>query len=257
MNKYLAYFLQNSHDFFVHRMRILLIVVTTFVAPLVMMLVLSNLPGKVVSGLTKQEIITYYLTTSILFVFMNSRIDFFVKEAIQQGELAVYLIRPVKFWLVAFVKDMSGRVIRLLFGIPIFILLSVFYSLSPALSMTDLMVLSLMLMLSFSLAFCLSFTVGLLAFWLDEVWGIQNVKEVSVVLLSGVVLPYSFFPEILQRILVFTPFPYLVNWPLRKGFSGSIILEFFIAGIWLLLLISLIVIMWRRGLKKYSALGTY
>lgn len=256
-NKYIVFLLQNSHDFLVYRMRLFIIVFTSFIAPIVMMWVLSSLPGKIINGANREQIITYYLTTSILYLFMNSKIDSFVKEAIQQGELATYLIKPVSFWLVAFVKDISGRIIRLVFGLPIFILLLLAYSQSFKLNLSDLGLTSIMIMLSFLIAFTFSFSLGLLTFWIEEVWGLQNVKEVSVVLLGGVALPYYFFPEALQRVLTYTPFPYLVNWPLRKGFSGNLALEFTMAVCWLIIFTAISMILWRKGLKKYSALGTY
>jgi ABC-2 type transport system permease protein len=115
----------------------------------------------------------------------------------------------------------------------------------------------MMMVISFLIAFSFSFVVGLLTFWVEEVWGLQNVKDVSIVLLGGVALPYYFFPITLQKILVFTPYPYLVNWPLRKGFSGNLLLEFIMAVFWLVTFLLLGQLLWKKGLKKYSALGTY
>jgi len=114
-----------------------------------------------------------------------------------------------------------------------------------------------MLSISFLIAFSFSFSLGLLTFWVEEVWGIQNVKEVAIVLLGGVALPYYFFPLALQKFLTFTPFPYMINWPLRKGFSGSLTFEFIMALSWLLIFTLISIFLWKRGIKKYSALGTY
>jgi ABC-2 type transport system permease protein len=258
MNKYFVFFLQNTHDFLVYRLRLFVIVFSSFVAPLVIMLILSTIPGRLVNGMSKEQIITYYLVTSILFVFMNSKIDYFVKEAIQQGELAVYLIKPIHFWIVALIKDLSGRFIRLIFGIPIFILVLFLYRDSIHFSLNSNVVFIIpMLGISFLLVFAFSFAVGLLAFWLEEVWGLQNVKDVSLILLGGVALPYSFFPEVLRTILVFTPFPYFINWPLRQGFSGNFTMEVIIALSWLFIFILLNIWLWKKGLRRYSALGSY
>jgi ABC-2 type transport system permease protein len=258
MNKYFVFFLQNTHDFLVYRLRLFIIVISSFVAPLVIMRILTNIPGPKVNGMSKEQIISYYLVTSILFVFLNSRIDYFVKEAIQQGELATYLVKPVEFWKVALVKDLSGRVIRVVFGLPIFIVLLIVYHDVFHFSLTANAVLFVvMLIISSLLVFAFSFAVGLLAFWLEEVWGLQNLKDASVILLSGVGLPYSFFPVALQKFLIFTPFPYLVNWPLRKGFSGNLIGEFVIALAWLFILLLVNKILWKKGLRRYSGLGTY
>lgn len=256
-NKHIVLFFQNIHDFLVYRTRLVIIVLSSFIAPLVMMWILNGLPGQFVNGMSKNDLISYYLTTSILYLFLNSKIDSYVKESIQLGEIANYLVKPINFWSVAFVKDISGRFIKFVFGLPLFILLVFIYSLQLNFDLNYLSLTISMLTISFFLSFTLAFSVGLLAFWLEEVWGIQNVKEVAIVLLSGIALPYTFFPLALQKFLIFTPFPYLINWPLHKGFSGNLTLEFVMAMAWLLAFLLLNWFVWKKGIKKYSALGTY
>lgn len=256
-NKYLVLFQQNLHDLLIYRARLIIIVLSSFVAPLVMMWILSSLPGQFINGMSKKDLVAYYLTTSILYLFLNSKIDSYVKESIQQGEIANYLVKPISFWGVALIKDISGRFVKLVFGLPLFILLVFIYSIQISVDINLLVQTTIMILISFLLSFTFSFSVGSLAFWIEEVWGIQHLKEVAVSLLSGIVLPYTFFPETLQKFLVFTPFPYLVNWSLHKGFSGNLILEFILAVFWLIMLIILNLLMWKNGIKKYSALGTY
>lgn len=256
-NKYIVLFIQNVQDFLIYRTRLIITVLSSFVAPMVMLWILSSLPNQLVNGMNKNQLISYYLTTSILYLFMNSKIDSYVKESIQQGEIANYLVKPINFWFVAFVKDISGRFVKLAFGLPLFAFLIFVYSVPVNFNLSTFGVTIIMLTIAFLLAFSLSFSLGLLAFWVEELWGLQNVKEVSIVLLSGIALPYSFFPDILQRILVYSPFPYLVNWPLHEGFSGNLLLEFSMAILWLVISLLSNFLMWKNGIKKYSALGTY
>lgn len=257
-NKYLVFMIQNAHDFLTYRLRLFITVLNQFAMPLVMLFILSNLPGKAVAGASKQQLTYYFILTAILYLFTNSDIDSFVKEAIQQGELATYLIKPVHFWLVALSRDLSQRLLKLVLGIPVFIILLIFYFNSLHLpSYNNLPLTLLTLTLSFLLSFAISFTVGLLAFWLEEVWGVQNLKRVAILFLGGAALPYYFFPAYLQKILIYTPFPYLVNWSIRKGFSGNLLIELSSASFWLLFFSILNFYLWKTGLKKYSALGTY
>ena len=258
MQKYWVFFLQNVHDFLIYRVRLLLVVVSEFVAPLVMIWLFTGLAARHVSGMTKEQLLSYYLFTSILFLFTHSNIDSFVSTAIQHGELAGYLVKPLHFWLVAFIKDFSSRILKLIIGLPFFIVLVVVYSkFSFHFSVFDLITTLAIITLSFLLSFALAFSLGLLTFWVEEVWGFQNLEEVMVALLGGVALPYQFFPIWLQKFLQFTPFPYLVNWAVRKGFTGNLLFEFMMAMIWLFILSNLAIWMWKKGIKKYSALGTY
>lgn len=81
-NKHIVLFFQNIHDFLVYRTRLVIIVLSSFIAPLVMMWILNGLPGQFVNGMSKNDLISYYLTTSILYLFLNSKIDSYVKESI-------------------------------------------------------------------------------------------------------------------------------------------------------------------------------
>lgn len=112
-------------------------------------------------------------------------------------------------------------------------------------------------LISYLLSFFISFSLGLLAFWLDEVWGFQNLKEVLFIFLGGVALPYQIFPQAMQSFLSWTPFPYLINWPMRLGIIQPIFLEIIIAIFWLLFFVFLGFLGWRNGLKKYSGMGVY
>ena len=249
-------FLQYVHEMLTYRLRIILMVISNFATPIVMLLVLQSIDNR--SGLSTQQLVSYYIFTTILALSMRSRVDEFVQESIEEGGLATYLIRPVHFWLIALTNDLSSRILKLLFGIPVFLVLLFIYSrIHISVSWISTLTIAGMILLSFSLSFTFSFMIGLLAFWIEELWGLQNLKDVMIILLGGIALPYQFFPVWLQKSLVYTPFPYLINWPLRKGFTGSFTLEVIITLVWILTFALLSKLFWQTGLKKYSALGTY
>ena len=124
---YTSLFKQFEKEYLIYRVKIVLLTVSQFISPLVMMVVLSNLPGKRTSGMSSEEIINYYVFTSLLYLFMSSKIDGFVKDSILEGGLASFLIKPINFWLVALMKDLSSRFIKLVVGLPIIILLFIVY----------------------------------------------------------------------------------------------------------------------------------
>lgn len=257
MKKYWIFFRQNAYEFFAYRLRVLFSVFSYFIAPLMMTLVFLGLPDLKIADLSKEELVNYYLFSSIFFLFMGSSIDNFVKDSIYRGGLAPYLLKPARFWLVAFAKDSSLRVIRFFVGLPFLLLLTFFIGNISLSFLSPISVTLLLVLVSFLLAFSFAFSLGLFAFWTEDLWGFQNLKEVSILLLSGVLLPYQFFPASLQAFLKWTPFPYLVNWPLRKGFSGNLMDEILIAALWLMVFALLGTFLWKKGIKKYSAMGVY
>lgn len=256
MNKYWRFFIQNTNEFLSYRLRVVLLVLSQFISPLVMIWVFSGIALLKSPIMGQNQIVAYYVFTSILYLFLNSNVDEFVKVSIQDGTLARYFLRPGSFFGFSLVKEFSGRIVRLFLGLPIFaILIIINWTQIKSYSLPPLPLIFLMIFVSFALAFLLSFNIGLLAFWVEEVWGLQNLKFVSFMLLGGAALPYQIFPIFFQNFLAWTPFPYLINWPLRYGFSGNIRFELFMAGAWLVIFFILYKILWNIGSKKYSAMG--
>jgi len=86
---------------------------------------------------------------------------------------------------------------------------------------------------------------------------------VPYVFLSGLVAPLQAFPPDLQRLALLSPFPYLIGFPaqLLAGTPMGREQPFSIAGgfaamlLWLLLLLPALAVLWRAGLRRYSAMG--
>ncbi len=245
------------NEILIYKIKIILLTLSQFGSPLIMMVILSNIPSTKTIGMSSNEIINYYIYTSLLFLFLSSKVDTFVGKSVIDGTLATFLLKPLHFWIVALAKDFSTRIVKLFIGLPIIIILFFANREIVNLKLNEIPLILLTILLSYSLSFLFSFSVGLFAFFIEEVWGIQNLKDVVVLLLGGIALPYNFFPLAFQLFLSYTPFPYLVNWPFRIGFTGNLFFEFTIALSWILLLFLACKMLWTKGLRKYSGLGTY
>ena len=258
MKKYWVFFVQNVSEYTTYRLKLFLGLFSNLIIPVTMIWIFSSLPQSQFAGMTKEEIAKYYVLASFLYAFVGSKVDDFVKTSIQHGDLGRYLIKPVNFWILAFINDFSIRFIRLIVSFPILILFAVLVGvplniLKDLFSLTTVFVLGLSYTLSFFMSFCL----GLLTFWVEEVWGLQHLKETGVKLLSGLALPYQFFPAVAVSVLQWLPFPYLVIWLIRFGFTGNVLFEISIVIFWITGFYLLGLFMWRRGLKIYSGLGLY
>lgn len=225
-----------------------------FTPPLVMILIFSALPGTKFAGMEKEQLINYYFVSGLLYVVINSTIDSYVKYSIYLGSISTFLVKPVHFWLNTLARDLSNISVRVLLGMPFFVVYLL--TLRPVISLTPTIFFDLFLIIiSYTLSFLISYNLGLMSFWVEELWGFQNLKDVMVVLLGGVLLPYQFFPDQLQKVLVWLPFPYLVNWPLRIGFSGNVFFEIIVALLWVTVLFKTSNLLWSKGIKKYTAVG--
>ena len=72
-------------------------------------------------------------------------------------------------------------------------------------------------------------------------------------------VPLSFFPEFSKHIIMMTPFPVLAYVPAVLMSSKVPALEdirtLLISGIWLIVLIPVVNLLWLKGIKDYDAVG--
>jgi len=111
--------------------------------------------------------------------------------------------------------------------------------------------------LAFLLSFFVAYSVGLLAFWLEDATEIFELWYVLVLFFSGMLAPLSLYPEAVQRVLAWTPFPHLVYLPaaLWSGFEPAGARGFAVLLAWTLVFFVVSRVLWRFGRSRYSAMG--
>ena len=75
--------------------------------------------------------------------------------------------------------------------------------------------------------------------------------------LSGLLAPLTAFPPFVRTLAQWTPFPYLIDFPARVLAEQPVDLlaGFAIQLAWILLLLPLVLLFWRAGVRRYSAMG--
>jgi len=120
-------------------------------------------------------------------------------------------------------------------------------------------VFALLLPLVFILRFLIAYCLSMLAFWMERVTAFEGLNYLLYLFLSGMVAPLEEFePQVIKEIVLWTPFPYMVWFPAQVLVGGApvdiprgvAILVGWIVALWLLSRW-----LWRRGLKRYSAMG--
>lgn len=214
-------------------------------------------------GYTKEKIIAYaFLLIFVRAVILSSRsID--VSGIISSGELSNYLLKPINFFKYWMTRDLSSKLLNIIFS---FIEISVlFLILQPTLfiqsNILHIFFFVLALIIAAVIFFSISMLTSFVPFWIPEVgWGAQFlVIIIFIEFLSGAFFPLDVFPDVVQKILKLTPFPYLVFVPI-KTYLGiedvkTIIVNLTIGSIWAMSLMFLVKKVWQKGLKEYEAVG--
>ena len=133
---------------------------------------------------------------------------------IRSGDIAIDLLRPVDVQLSYLATDYGRAAYHALYrGIPPVLIGALFYQIvTPG---DPLMWLAFIasVALAVAVSYLFRFLYNLSAFWLLDYRGVSLIAVIVVNLLSGFIVPVSFFPDWLATFASLTPFPSMVQTP--------------------------------------------
>lgn len=163
-----------------------------------------------VVGLTLAEMITYVAVGWTIRSFYFNEIDRDIAGQVQEGRLAMNLIRPVDFQTVMIFDAAGQSAFRaVLFTVPIAVVVALLFPVRPPASLAAGGLFLFSAVLSFFLVAALNFAVGLIAIRTKSILGILRAKYLVLELLSGLLIPTTLFPQPFRSILMASPFPHI------------------------------------------------
>lgn len=263
MGKYWSFFKLRLQTTLLYRGSVIIFRLSNIILLLTLIAVwLSASSNGLIAGYTTDGLITYYLVGMLLnsIVFWHSTPA--ITADIVDGQLgAKALSKPVSYYWQKFFEELGWHTVSPFFGL-ISVLLVAFF-IRGSLQLPPTILASALLLISTALAsilfFNLSSCLGLLAFWFTQTEGITSFVWTGVFLLGGQSLPVSFFPPYIIKLIELLPFRYIYSFPLEIYFGRLAPLQllhgFIVQIFWLIVLGLLYRLLWRRGLKHYSAYG--
>jgi ABC-2 type transport system permease protein len=110
-----------------------------------------------------------------------------------------------------------------------------------------------------AIRFMIQYSVGLLSFWITQSLAINEMIYAGMVMFGGVIAPLALFPPAAARLAAMLPFRYMLSLPvelLLGRLTGSERLAALgIQILWLAVFVGCYRLLWRIGLKHYSAVG--
>jgi ABC-2 type transport system permease protein len=181
-------------------------------------------------------------------------------EDIRLGRISSYLIYPFSFWRFHAGNFLAFQGIQM--GVSVVTLAAVVaQGWVPLQSIEQ----GLAILTGFFYTLCvgffwfqMSYIIGIMAFWLDETWVIRVMMITVSQFFSGALLPLEIFPEVLQRVLSYLPFPYLTHVPVKLfmgEYDGSLLTAYLMLGFWTAVLLLSGHLLWQKGIRNYTAAG--
>ena len=212
--------------------------------------------AQVIQGYNFSQMINYHVWALIVGLLGQGHTAMNLSEDIRMGRISTYLIYPFDFWefhSASFIAFQLLQTIICLFSIAALYFLGIveFHGYLPFFQGFFYTVYVSVFW------FSLQFLTGILAFWLEETWILRVLLMLITAFFSGAIIPLDFFPPLLVKFLYFTPFPYLTYYPI-KVFLGSftdLLTPYFTLSIWTVVIIWLNSLLWKKGMKLYTAAG--
>ena len=215
--------------------------------------------GGDIYGYSFAAIMTYLFGTTVLrSLVMGSRtID--LGWMINSGSLTIPLMRPFNIFSFFFIRDLADKLFNLSFmflELPLIYLIfrpPIFLQSNP----TYLLLAFGSLLLAILIYFYINIIFGSLAFWTRDIWAPRFLLMVIMEFATGAMFPLDMLPIAWQKIILLTPFPYLLYVPLKVYLGIDPLIYFHLAASlgWVIVLGLLSKLIWQRGIKSYEAEG--
>src|SRR6267378_1956051 len=218
--------------------------------------------GSSVGDYSLAEMISYYLLVTIVDALTAvNEDDWQIAADIKDGNISQFLLKPIDYLIYRLCLFCSGRLTYLAVAtipLALFILYMREYFVLPG-SWATLGWFLISTLLTALLQFFTSYAMAMLAFWVLEVSTFIFILFAFEYIASGHLFPLDILPAQLAKALSFTPFPYQLYFPVSiymgKIVGSDLIRGLIIQAFWVVFAYGLARFAWRRGIRKYSAVG--
>jgi ABC-2 type transport system permease protein len=216
--------------------------------------------GGVLDGYRPPDFAAYFLGAWIAQQCIVAWVAWELDSQIRQGLLSPKLLRPIDPMWEHAAGHVTERFVRLPFMV---IIVAIGLVLVPGTRLTPDIWHALLFIVSISLAFAirflLAYCIGLLSFWFTQATALDELYHVVAAFLTGGFAPLTFYPAAVQAVIGWTPFPYLVYYPVRilngTADGREILWVLLVQVVWVSILWVVRSALWRGGLRRYGAVG--
>jgi ABC-2 type transport system permease protein len=210
-----------------------------------------------IGGFSMEQMLHYQCWSFIVALLTRSHRAWNLSEHIRLGRITSFLLYPFDAWKFYSCEFIAFQLIQCVTVCLSIVTLQVlgFLPLSDVSTLAQGLLFSLLVSVLWFVCEC---TFGLAAFWFEEVWVFRVVFNFFAVLFSGAFIPIELFPRSLQSVLAYTPFPFITSVPVHMFLGTSPVAFATAIGLlsgWILTLGFGSWLLWRRGLRLYTAAG--
>ena len=230
--------------------------------PLVYLVVwttVSRSAGGTVGGYGAAEFAAYFIVLMLVNHVTYTWIMFEYEYRVRHGSFSFALLRPVHPIHSDLADNVSSKIITMPLILAAAAILALIFR--PVFHLSAWAVAAFLpaLLLAFAVRFLFEWTLALAAFWTTRVSAINQVYFIAALFLSGQMAPLSLLPAPLRLAATVLPFRWTTSFPVelllgRIGWYDAVTGLGVQAG-WFVVCLLLLRIVWRAGVRVYSAVG--
>lgn len=219
-------------------------------------------PSQSMFGFTFVQMVAYTVIAQLVARLVRTGFEYDINYEIRSGSLDRYLVKPIGYFgyrLFAFLGDkaVQGAVMGALLAVAVAVLSAVLgFSVTPS----SVALFALAMVIAFTLNFLVFWCVALSGFWLTEIGFLFEAVRIVIIALSGGILPLAVFGSGPERFLSFLPFRFTIQFPTEllagRIAPDAILPSFALSAAWIVALAALGQIVWRRGIRRFAAVGS-
>jgi ABC-2 type transport system permease protein len=213
-----------------------------------------------IAGFSLPQIITYVSVGWMIRSFYWNTIDQEMAYEVIEGKIAMDLIKPVSIQWMWICRAMGESAFRLgLLTLPTAVVVALVFPVQGPASGENFALFLVSVLGSFFLMGAINFMIGTCAIPLKSILALIRAKYWLIEMLSGLLIPISFFPDAAQKIMARMPFEYIAFVPLQiylgKLDRAAAFRALGTQWLWVVVMLALAHFWWERASRKITIHG--
>jgi ABC-2 type transport system permease protein len=229
--------------------------------PMLMMFVWLTVDagGPTAEGWDGIRFVSYYAAAAVVYSLTSSGISWAWDRELRSGELSNRLLRPMPVFHQFAAAEAGERIVTAIVLVPVLIVAAIVLPIVVfPVGVGSLVAAVVATLVAFFLAVLMSSTFALIGFWTTQSNNVYLLWWGLGAFASGWIAPLDVMPSWLQRIAEILPFRYSLGFPVEIALvlpTGKVVTGFAVSLLWLIAFAVVYMFAWRRGVRRYQAVG--
>lgn len=219
----------------------------------------ANAQGGEVGGYSPAELAAYYivwtLVRNINIVFTPNGWEWRIRE----GHLSGMLLRPVHPIHYDLAYFAGWKVVAVVMWFPLAVVLAAIFRPDLTVTGVEAIVFCVSLLGAYLIRSMFLWVLGMITFWTTRVAALYELYFTAELLLSGRLVPLRLMPPWAQTLADFLPYRWTFGFPIEALVAdlptSELLSGLAMQAAWTVAGIALVALVWRAGIKRYSAVG--